>query len=152
MTLRQPIVRGAHEAPAHLFPVEAEREVVSGALRAGSILQNHPDHPSARAALAAVLDIDGRDFSQRAVATIVDAIQSAVVQHGSLSIGTVLSELRLRRAESDAFRMLETAYDYGLAPVVGMAATIKVVRRAAQDRRDYAAHLNEAASIAGGHA
>ncbi len=138
---------GGHHAPAHLFPLEAEREVVSGALRAGAILHEQPQHRAARAALVAVLAVDTDDFSQKPMGAVVAAIQAAFAEHGSLSIGVLLHELRLRRCAEGVFRALEVSYDYGLAPVVGMARTVEIVRRAASDRRAYAAHVNAAAAL-----
>lgn len=138
---------GGHHAPAHLFPLEAEREVVSGALRAAAILHEEPQHRGARAAIVAVLGVDTDDFSQKPVGSVIAGIQSVFAEHGSLSIGALLQELRRRREAEGVFRALEASYDYGLAPVDGMVATIDIVRRAASDRRAYAAHLDAAATL-----
>lgn len=122
--------------PSHLVPVELEKELVSGALRAAWILDERPDHRGAIEALDALASFDVRDLAFREHREIVAAVQSLHGTIGTFSPALVRDELRVRQ-QFDAMAMLPSLVGWGLAPVAALPTHIRKIRTAARGRRRF---------------
>ncbi len=94
-----------------------------------------------------ITGIDPAIFADKSIGIIVAAIQTVYVEAGSVTFSAVLAKLHHRREPQDVFRCLDATYDYGLAPIVGMAKTVEQVRAAASGRKAYNDSLDTAARI-----
>jgi hypothetical protein len=121
------------EYPSHLVPVELEKELISGALRAAWIADENTSHAGAQAALALVQAFDARALAIREHREIVAAIQWLIRSDGAFSPALVRDELR-ERGQLDALHMLPSLVDWGLAPVAALPVHVRKIQAAARAR------------------
>jgi hypothetical protein len=136
----------APTVPAHLAPVEVERELLAAAFRASEILDQHPDHERADRALTAVVQLPSADLCQEEHRQIRDAIAHVIGRTGGCSPALVLQVLRERR-QMDAIRLLLSICAGAWAPISLVDALVTQVREAARLRREYWAATARAAQI-----
>lgn len=143
--------RGASEQwPANLIDLEAERDLIACALRAGELAERAGFNGEANLKRVASLDPDDLVYHEHRA--ILLAIQTVLKATGTLMPLIVRDQLRAHK-ESDALRLLPyiASPDRGVtAAALGYAAA--AVHRVAERRRRFEALRNEAAEVVSGGA
>lgn len=132
--------------PAHLVPLELERELLAGGFNAVDLLNGEPRHEGARRALEVIRSFDAQDLCYPEHRSVLKAMQDVLSEDGTLSPALVLAELR-RRRRWGAARLLPDLVTYALAPVLGLPALAHRVRESAGRRREFAQHRRAAAHL-----